>query len=1578
MAFPVNPANGNLTIINNVVYVYNSEKGTWSKISSGQPQLAQYTDINATGTANIGNVITSQGVYWANGDAYYAASGGGSTTAGGIGTSIQFNDAGVLNGNTNFTYNKTTSAVTLVGNLYTANLIASGAGGQIKGYLTGAIGANTANTGAFTDLTASGNLTVTGNLTVNGTQTVVNSTIVTVNDLNLILANNAATSSAADGAGITVNGPSPAATIVYTHTTSSWNLNKAVIGQSFTSLSGGQLIGYMTGPIGANTANTGVFTSVTTTSGGQLSGYHTGPVGANTANTGAFTTLTSSGQTGLGNTAVTGLYTTNGLFWANGTAFSSGAGGTPQGSNTYVQFNDNGSFGGAAGITYNKTSNAVTIAGNVTAGNITTNGSGGQVIGYHTGAIGSNVPNTGIFTSVTTVGSGQIVGYFNGPIGAAVANTGSFSTLTVSSTTNLGSVSNVRITGGSNGYFLQTDGLGNLTWAMASGGGGSGSPGGSNAQVQFNDAGAFLGDAALTFNKGTKILTAANAINANGFNTLYGTQFVGYFNGAIGANTANSAVFSSINVTGATLFNNPTASSISASLIGNTGTDFNGATAELTGAVSVGSLATVSGGQVTGYFNGAIGANTPNVGTFTTLTSTSAYQGAVLGPFNGTVGATTPNTGAFTSVTTTGDVTIGGNLFVNGNSTIINANNISINDTIIYLANNNPANTYEIGLVGQFTSGSKQYTGIVRDHTNNNWTFFSNIATNPSGNLVTFDSTVNYDTIKVGNVQTVGGQLIGYHTGVIGANTANAGTFTTLTATSGYQGAMNGAHNGTVGATTPNTGRFTSITTTSAGQVIGYITGPVGANAANSGVFTTLTASNGYQGAVNGPFNGTIGVTVPNSIVATSLITISGGNIYGYLNGIIGANSANAGTFTTITATALNATSVNAGTIGNTGATLIGNVNGVVWGPINGTIGATIANTGTFTTLTATSGYQGAASGPLNGTLGATTPNTGAFTTITASGLTTLNGANAATVYAGTIGNTGAVLSGASISVTGTATSDKVLAGNVYVGDMVMWGGNNAITGAAISASSATYITGLTAANVQGVIGSVSSGSFPTLNQNTTGSASGGASGPLSGPFNGTVGATTPNTGKFTSVTTTSGGQVIGYISGPIGANTANTGVFTTLTATSGYQGTTSGAHNGTVGATNANTGVFTTLTATSGYQGAASGPLNGTLGATTPNSVVATSVTTTSGGQLIGYHTGPVGANTANTGVFTTLTATSGYQGATSGDHNGTVGATTPNTGAFTTVTASTSIVAGTIGIWAGNATITGVTLSGVSAGATGPLTGPLNGTVGATTPNTGVFTTLTATSGYQGAASGPINGTVGATTPNTGAFTTLTATSGYQGATSGAHNGTVGATTPNSVVATSVITTSGGQLTGYHTGPIGANTANTGAFTTISVNSASAGITNAGTNGVGDIGASGATFGTVWAKATSAQYADLAECYAADADYEPGTVVEFGGVYELTVAEENSASIAGIVSTNPAYLMNSAIEADFPVAVALTGRTQCKVHGPVKKGQMMVSAGNGYARASANPTIGTVIGKSLENFDEDIGIIEVAVGRF
>jgi hypothetical protein len=132
----------------------------------------------------------------------------------------------------------------------------------------------------------------------------------------------------------------------------------------------------------------------------------------------------------------------------------------------------------------------------------------------------------------------------------------------------------------------------------------------------------------------------------------------------------------------------------------------------------------------------------------------------------------------------------------------------------------------------------------------------------------------------------------------------------------------------------------------------------------------------------------------------------------------------------------------------------------------------------------------------------------------------------------------------------------------------------------------------------------------------------------------------------------------------------------------------------------------------------------------------------------------------------------------------------------------------------------------------------------------------------------------------------------------------------------------------------------------------------------------------------ATSSLFADLAEKYIADAVYDHGTVLAFGGEHEVTLADNETAKVAGVVSTNPGFIMNNGLECavsagERTAVVALQGRVPVKVKGVVHKGDMMVSAGGGFAKASDAPAIGTIIGKALENFDGSEVIIEVVVGR-
>jgi hypothetical protein len=126
-------------------------------------------------------------------------------------------------------------------------------------------------------------------------------------------------------------------------------------------------------------------------------------------------------------------------------------------------------------------------------------------------------------------------------------------------------------------------------------------------------------------------------------------------------------------------------------------------------------------------------------------------------------------------------------------------------------------------------------------------------------------------------------------------------------------------------------------------------------------------------------------------------------------------------------------------------------------------------------------------------------------------------------------------------------------------------------------------------------------------------------------------------------------------------------------------------------------------------------------------------------------------------------------------------------------------------------------------------------------------------------------------------------------------------------------------------------------------------------------------------------ATYADLAEWYASDKEYEPGTVLVFGGDAEVTLTSTfNDTRLAGVVTTDPAYVMNSELQG-LRACIALAGRVPCRVVGKVKKGDLLTtSATPGCAVKATNPQLGSIIGKAIENKDYDAaGVIEIAVGR-
>jgi hypothetical protein len=211
--------------------------------------------------------------------------------------------------------------------------------------------------------------------------------------------------------------------------------------------------------------------------------------------------------------------------------------------------------------------------------------------------------------------------------------------------------------------------------------------------------------------------------------------------------------------------------------------------------------------------------------------------------------------------------------------------------------------------------------------------------------------------------------------------------------------------------------------------------------------------------------------------------------------------------------------------------------------------------------------------------------------------------------------------------------------------------------------------------------------------------------------------------------------------------------------------------------------------------------------------------------------------------------------------------------------------------------------------------------------------------------------NVTVGATTHATGRFTTVTAT-------------TVNAGTIGNASAT---------LTGTLSTASQTNITSVGTLTGLTVS----GNILPSANLTYNLGSTTAWFNNIYGVSVQAKYADLAENYISDTLYRPGTVVVFGGSAEITLATEFAdVSVAGVISTDPAYLMNAANPGQ---PVALRGRVPVDVIGPVQKGDLLVTSDcPGYAASvGKNANYGVaVFAKALQDKDDDgVGTIEAVI---
>ena len=472
---------GNISSAGNVTAAYLIGNGSQL---TGLP--ASYTNTNVssylgtfTGLVAAGNVTATGNV-----TAQYLI-GNGSQLTGLPATYTNTNASSYL---ATFTGNIAANNITASGNVTAAYLI--GNGSQLTGtiptanyaaYAGNVINATQSNItsiGTLTSLAVTNDVTIGGNLTVSGTQTTVNSTTVNINDINIVLANNATTAAQANGAGITINGA--AANIVYLSTPNAFSFSHKIIadGSLLTSLNGSNVTGTVGNASHATVADSANSVAV-----------------ANVVGIGNIATVNTDGNA-------------SNILYGNGTF-------------------------GAAPITYANSNVAAylpTYTGNISAGNIITTGTGGNISGANyitanyfsgagnllsniqganvTGAVSSattaatvttnaqpNITSIGTLTSLNVSGnvtSANILTdhllYANGTawnFGSTYSNsnvqsylptyTGNLSpgNLTVGTSANLGSNANVTITGGTTGQVLTTNGSGALSWSTPSASGGS-------------------------------------------------------------------------------------------------------------------------------------------------------------------------------------------------------------------------------------------------------------------------------------------------------------------------------------------------------------------------------------------------------------------------------------------------------------------------------------------------------------------------------------------------------------------------------------------------------------------------------------------------------------------------------------------------------------------------------------------------------------------------------------------------------------------------------------------------------------------------------------------------------------------------------------------------------------------------------------------------------------------------------------------------------------------------------------------------------------------------------------------------
>ena len=1534
----------------------------------------------------------------------------GNLIAPGADTQVLYNGNGVISASAGFTFNQSTNALVSTGTITGGNFLTGGlvsavgnvtgnyfigngsrlfsiTGANVVGSVANATYANTSGTAGTVTTNAQPNITSVGTLTSVTSSGLVSTTgnIVGANILTAGIMSSAG--NAVHGNVLTSGLVSSTGNAVHGNV-----LTGGLISAAGNIVTSGNFIGNLIGNISGNVVAPGLNTQVIYNSNGNLAGS------AGFTFTPGTNALVSTGTITGSNFLTGGLVSaagniTGSQFVGNGNTISNIQGANISGSVANATYaNTSGTAGtvttnAQANITSVGTLTSLSVSGNTISNNISVGNiisatgnivTAGFFVGAFAGSISGNVTAPGLNTQVIYNNNGNLAGSpgftFNQASNALVSTgtiTGS-NFLTGGLVSAAGNVTGNYIVG--NGSVLSSITGANVVGSVANAAYANTATTAStvtaNAQANITSVGILTSLSVSGDTTGNNI-SVGNIISATG-NIVTAGFFVGNLIGNItgniaitGANTqvlynnqgnvgasagftfnqASNALIVTGNVTGANLL---TGGSISAA--GNINaaniisTNYNGTTISASG--------TVTAGQFVGNGN-----------------TLSNIQGAnVSGDVTSAITANTVTANAQANITSVGILT---SLSVSGNTNTSNA----LVSGQISAGGNITTNAYFIGNFLGNISGNLTVPG------SNTQVIFNNSGNAGASAGFTFDSAVNVATITgntiVGNLRTAGqitatGNIIGGN--VLAINLVNAASHT--------------------GAAVSVTGNITGSRFIGSGNSLSNITG---ANVTGQ-VSNALVAGTVYTNAQ--PNVTSVGTLT--SLAVTSNIT--GGNVL--TGGIISASG--------------NVTS-NAYFIGN----FLGNITGNLTVPgsntqvlynDNGNAGASPG-----LTFNAASNLL-VVSGTISSTGNVSGGNIFSAAVISSVG----NIVSAANIIAGGNAPTGAALNG--IGLVAGNNAGAPFATFVYNSITQGWMSNVSIAPAANTtlnlgtsgnwwnnfyAFNITSSTIAANANISGgnllTIGAVSATGNITTAGYFIGNFAGNITGNLSVPGSNT--------------------QVIYNNNGNAGASTGFT--FNQASNAAVIAGNITGANILTIGLMSS-TGNAVHGNVSTGGQVSAGANITG-ANLLTGGQVSATGNITTAGnfiGNLIGNITGNFNVPGSNTQII--------Y------NNNGNAGASAGLTfNSATNALTTTGTVSATGNITANYFIGNGSQLTGITVAATFPVangTSNVNAAVNANvtigvggTANVAVFATTgeyvagivsasgnviganILTGGLMSSTGNAIHGNVltagliSATSTITSAANITGAnilTAGLMSSTGNAIHGNV--LTAGLVSATGNITTGGyflgifaGSISGNVTAP-GTNTqvvynnsgnlAGSSNFTfnqatnvlSVSTGTISVGnIVNSNGNGVGNIGNASSYFNTVFAQATSAVYADLAEMYAADSNYMPGTVVEFGGQNEITASStDHSILVAGIISTNPSYLMNSAQAGEHALPVALTGRAPCCVVGKIRRGDRLTTsniAGVATALDITKYQPGCIIGKALEDYDSDkIGIIEIAVGRF